>query len=121
MIRSTMIHNVTGITDWAYRPSNANAVSFSITDSEGGWDDVALFFEDNHQAAKDFYERNTSSATGSLEDKKRINDLEKAFERISDLEKALERIAYGNIRLIDIGGIAKDALGTDPDYGSISF
>lgn len=111
MARSTMIHYVTGVTDWNYCPTNGNSVGFTIEDKKGGWDSVVLFFEDNPQQAKDFYERNTSGNSSTIKDKKRINDL----------EKALERIAYGNIRLIDIGGIAKDALGADPDYGSISF
>jgi hypothetical protein len=106
-----MIHYVTGVTNWTYYPSNANAVGFSIIDSKGGRDDMHLFFEDNPQEAKDFYERNTSGNSVTIKDKKRINDL----------EKALERIAYGDIRVTDIGGIAKDALGADPDYGSISF
>ena len=69
MTRSTMIHYVTGVTNWTYHAWNGNSVSFAIT----------------------------------------------------DLEKALERIAYGSIRLIDIGGIAKDALEADPEYGPISF
>ena len=111
MTRSTLIHYITDVTGWAYHPSNANAVSFSIIDSKGGRDDVALFFEDNQKQAKDFYERNAFPTASLSEDKKRINDL----------EKALERIAYGNIRLIDIGGIAKDALEADPEYGPISF
>ena len=111
MTRSTMIHYVTGITDWTYYPSNANAVNFTVTDSKGGRDNIALFFDNNPQEAKDFYERNTSGNSSTIKDKKRINDL----------EKALERIAYGNIRLIDIGSVAKDALEADPDYGPISF
>ena len=111
MARSTMIHYVTGVTSWVYHAWNGNSVSFAITDRDGGREEVVLFFSDNPQEAKDFYERNAFPTASLSEDKKRINDL----------EKALERIAYGNIRLIDIGGIAKDALGADPDYGSISF
>ena len=111
MTRSTMIHYVTGVTDWTYYPSNANAVNFTVTDSKGYRDNIILFFDKNPQEAKDFYERNTSGNSSTIKDKKRINDL----------EKALELIAYGNIRVTDIGGIAKDALGADPDYGSISF
>ena len=111
MTRSTMIHYVTDVTNWTYYPSNANAVGFSIIDSKGGQDDMHLFFEDNPKQAKDFYERNAFPTASHSDDKKRINDL----------EKALERIAYGNIRLIDIGGIAKDALEVDPGYGPIPF
>ena len=111
MTRSTMIHYVTGVTSWAYHAWNGNSVSFTITDSEGDREEVVLFFSDNPQEAKDFYERNAFPTASLSEDKKRINDL----------EKALERIAYGNIRLIDIGSIAKDALEADPDYGPISF
>ena len=111
MTRSTMIHYVTGVTNWTYSPSNANAVGFSIIDSKGGRDDMHLFFEDNPQEAKDFYERNAFPTASLSNDKKRINDL----------EKALERIAYGDIRVTDIGGIAKDALGADLDYGPIYF
>ena len=111
MARSTMIHYVNGVTSWAYHAWNGNSVSFTITDSEGDREEVVLFFSDNPQEAKDFYERNAFPTVSLSEDKKRINDL----------EKALERIAYGNIRLIDIGSIAKDALEADPDYGPISF
>jgi len=111
MTRSTMIHYVTGVTSWAYHAWNGNSVKFAITDRDGGLEEVVLFFSDNPQEAKDFYERNAFPTASLSEDKKRINDL----------EKALERIAYDDIRLIDIGGIAKDALGADPDYGSISF
>jgi len=111
MTRSTMIHYVTGVTGWDYYSSNANSVSFTITDSGGDYESFTLFFDDNPKQAKDFYERNAFPTVGHSEVKKRINDL----------EKALERIAYGNIRLIDIGGIAKDALEADPDYGPISF
>ena len=111
MTRSTMIHNVTGVTGWDHYSPNANAVSFTITDNGGDYENFTLFFSDNPQEAKDFYERNTSCNSNSTKDKKRINDL----------EKALERIAYGNIRLIDIGSVAKDALEADPDYGPVSF
>jgi len=107
MTRTTMIHYVTGVTNWDHNPTNGNSVSFEINDSKGSCDLVVLFFQNSPQEAKDFYERNASHS----EDKKRINDL----------EKALERIAYGNIRLIDIGSIAKDALEADPDYGPVSF
>lgn len=111
MTRSTMIHYVTDVTDWDYNPSNGNNVSFSINDSAGGYDRMVLFFENNSQQAKGFYERNTSPTTGSLKDKKRIQDL----------EKALELIAYGNIRVTDIGSIAKDALEADPEYIYLPF
>jgi len=111
MARSTMIHNVAGVTGWDHYSPSANSVSFTITDKGGDYENFTLFFEDNPQEAKDFYERNAFPTVGHSEVKKRI----------TDLEKALERIAYGNIRLIDIGGIAKDALEADPDYGPISF
>ena len=111
MTRSTMIHYVTGVTNWTYYPSTANAVGFSIVDKNGDYDNLTLFFNDNPQEAKDFYERNAFPTASHSNDKKRINDL----------EKALERIAYGDIRVTDIGGIAKDALGADLDYGPIYF
>ena len=111
MTRSTMIHYVTGVTNWTYCPSNANAVGFSIIDKNGDYDNLTLFFNDNPQEAKDFYERNAFPTASHSNDKKRINDL----------EKALERIAYGDIRVTDIGGIAKDALGADLDYGPTYF
>ena len=111
MTRTTMIHYVTGVTNWDHNPINGNSVSFEINDSKGSCDRVTLLFQNGPQEAKDFYERNAFPTERDSEDKKRI----------TDLEKALERIAYGNIRLIDIGSIAKDALEADPDYGSISF
>lgn len=101
MTRSTMIHYVTGVTNWNYIEWNDNSVSFDVKSSEG--EDRITLFGMNPTVAKDFYERNTSPTTGSLEDKKRIQDL----------EKALELIAFGNVRVTDIGGIAKDALGPD--------
>jgi len=106
-----MIHYVTDVTEWDYDPSNGNNVGFRINDSAGGYDRVVLFFENSPQAAKEFYERNSSSSTGSLKDKKRIQDL----------EKALELIAYGNIRVTDIGSIAKEALEKDPEYIYLPF
>lgn len=104
MTRSTMIHYVTDVTDWSYNPTNGNNVGFRINSDLGEYDHVVLFFENDPQKAKDFYERNTSGNSSTIEDKKRIGDL----------EKALELIAYGNIRVTDIGGIAKEALEADP-------
>ena len=95
-----MIHYVTGVTNWTYHAWNGNSVSFAITDRDGGREEVVLFFSDRPEEAKDFYERNTSCNSNSTKDKKRI----------TDLEKALERIAYGNIRLIDIGSILRTLL-----------
>ena len=111
MTRTTMIHYVTGVTNWDHNPTNGNSVSFEINDSNGGYDQVTLFFQNSSQEAKDFYERNAFPTASHSEDKKRIQEL----------EKALERIAYGNIRVTDIGGIAKEALEADPDYGPVSF
>ena len=50
------IHGVTEVKAKKFTPDNANAVSFQIK-TQTGWKDITLFFDENVDAASDFYSR----------------------------------------------------------------
>lgn len=60
---SENIHGVTKVKVTGHNPANSNSVSFQI-ETETGWKNIALFFDDHPENAEAFY-----NALASMEQK----------------------------------------------------